>query len=132
MILAVCADDRLGMSFGGRRQSKDAQVRRRLWELSGGNLRMSDYSARQFEEPVYHGSDYLSGAADDDWCFAENPDYEGFSQKIGRIILFRWNRHYPSDVRWEGQPGDHGFILSETSEFPGKSHEKITKEVYVK
>lgn len=129
MILAVCADDRLGMSFGGRRQSKDAQVRRRLWELSGGNLRMSDYSARQFEEPVYHGSDYLSGAADNDWCFAENPDYEGFSQKIGRIVLFRWNRHYPADACFRF-PGEWSLVCSE--DFPGSSHETITMEVYEK
>ena len=48
MILSLCADDRLGLSFGERRQSKDSQVRRRLLELSGGNLRMSEYYARQF------------------------------------------------------------------------------------
>lgn len=129
MILAVCADDRLGISFGGRRQSKDAGVRRRLLELSGGNLRMSDYSARQFEEPVYHGSDYLSGAKNGDWCFAENPDYEGFSEKIGRIVLFRWNRHYPADVCFRF-PGKWSLIRSE--DFSGSSHETITMEVYEK
>ena len=129
MILAVCADDRLGISFGGRRQSKDSALRRRLLELSGGNLRMSDYSARQFAEPVYSGADYLSGAKTGDWCFVENGDYEVFSEAIEQIVLFRWNRHYPSDLQFRF-PGKWALVRSE--EFPGSSHEKITLEVYEK
>ena len=127
MILAVCADDRLGMSFGGRRQSKDSAVRRRLLELSGGNLRMSEYSARQFDEPVYSGTDYLSGAKSGDWCFVENGDYEGFSDAIEQIVLLRWNRHYPSDLRFSF-PGK--WNLTQSEEFPGSSHDKLTLEVY--
>ena len=127
MILSLCADDRLGLSFGGRRLCKVSQVRRRLLELSGGKLRMSEYSARQFEEPVYSGADYLSGAAAEDWCFAENRDYLAFSDAIGKIVLFRWNRHYPADVRFEF-PGKWALVRSE--DFPGSSHEKITMEVY--
>ena len=127
MILAVCVDDRLGISFGGRRQSKDSEVRKKLLKLSGGALRMSDYSARQFEEPVHHGADYLSGAKNSDWCFAENADYEDFSGKIEKIILFRWNRHYPADLYFRF-PGKWTLVISK--DFPGSSHEKITMEVY--
>ena len=129
MILTVCVDDRMGMSFGGRRQSKDAAVRQKLLTLSGGRLRMSDYSARQFEEGVYHGGDYLSGAKNGDWCFAENSDYEEFVDKIEKIVLFRWNRHYPADVHFQF-PGK--WALTGSEDFPGSSHEKITMEVYEK
>ena len=129
MILAVCADNRLGMSFGGRRQSKDAEVRCKLWELSGRKLRMSDYSARQFEESVYHGPDYLSGAKNGDWCFVENPDYVDFADSIEQIVLVRWNRHYPADVQFRF-PGK--WALTGYEDFPGSSHEKITMEVYEK
>lgn len=129
MILTICVDDRMGMSFGGRRQSKDAEIRRKLLALSGGALRMSDYSARQFDAPVYHEADYLSGAKSRDWCFVENADYEDFGDKIEKIILFRWNRHYPADVQFRF-PGKWALIRSE--DFPGSSHEKITMEVYEK
>ena len=127
MILAVCVDDRLGLSFGGRRQSKESAVRNRLWALSGGNLRMSEYSARQFEEPVYAGADYLSGAKSGDWCFAENGDYERYADCVEQIVLFRWNRHYPCDLffRFPGK-----WALARSEEFSGSSHEKITLEVY--
>ena len=129
MILTVCVDDRMGMSFGGRRQSKDSVLRQRLLTLSGGSLRMSGDSARQFEEAVYHGSDYLSGAKNGDWCFVENLDYENYEAAIEKIILFRWNRHYPADVQFRF-PGK--WALTGYEDFPGSSHEKITMEVYEK
>ena len=129
MILMICVDDRLGIRFGGRRQSKDRRLRQRLLELSGGRLRMSEYSARQFEEDVYSGGDYLSAAEDGDWCFAEDTDFEAFAEKIEKIVLFRWNRIYPADefFRFPGK-----WRLEHAEDFPGSSHERITQEVYVK
>ena len=127
MILAVCVDDRMGLTLNGRRLSKDSALRQRLLELSGGRLRMSDYSARQFDSSVYSGADYLSGAQKGDWCFAENTEYAAFADALERIVLFRWNRHYPSDTQFRF-PGKWALVSSE--DFPGTSHEKITMEVY--
>ena len=127
MILAACVDDRMGLSFGGRRLSKDAALRAKLLALSGGQLRMSEYSARQFSEAVYSGADYLSDAQEGDWCFAENTDFENFADCIGQIVLFRWNRHYPADSHFRF-PGKWRLISAE--DFPGTSHERITMEVY--
>ena len=64
--------------------------------------------------------------------FLENRDPEALLPLADRVVIYRWNRHYPSDVRWEGNPADYGFTLAEVMEFPGKSHETITTEVYVK
>lgn len=129
MILAICVDDKLGIRFGGRRQSKDRALRQRLLELSGGKLRMSEYSSRQFEATVYSGSDYLSGAKNGDWCFAEDTAFEAYSDNIEKIILFRWNRTYPADEHFRF-PGK--WRLETAEDFPGSSHERITQEVYVK
>ena len=127
MILAVCVEERMGLQFQGRRLSKDACVRRKLLELSGGRLRMSAYSAKQFDDPVYAGTDYLSGAGVDDWCFVENGDYQEHADNIHRIILFRWNRAYPADLFFSF-PGDWRKVSEE--DFPGNSHDQITMEVY--
>lgn len=127
MILAVCVDNRMGLSFMGRRLSKDALLREKLLALSGGNLRMSEYSAKQFDESVYSGPDYLSGASEGDWCFCENGDYEGFTEQIEKIVLFKWNRDYPADLHF-AFPGEWRMVSAE--DFPGKSHETITMEVY--
>lgn len=127
MILAVCVDNAFGMMFGKRRQSKDAALREHLLALSGGRLRMSAYSAKQFEQAVYSEPDYLSGAQDGDWCFVENGDYEAYTDRIEQIVLFRWNRDYPADLHFHF-PGQWQLISRE--DFPGKSHETITMEVY--
>lgn len=127
MILAICVDERMGLSLKGRRLSKDAALRDRLWDLSGGKLRMSAYSARQFSQQVYSGADYLSGAQEGDWCFVENTDYEACSNCIERIVLLHWNRHYPSDEAFRF-PGKWKLVSKE--DFPGTSHDCLTMEVY--
>lgn len=129
MIVALCVDDRMGLMFMGKRLSKDALLRAALLELSGGALRMSAYSAKQFDVPVYAGEDYLSGAAPGDWCFCENGDYDAYADRIERIVLFRWNRTYPADLHF-AFPGQ--WRMTCARDFPGKSHETITMEVYEK
>ena len=42
------------------------------------------------------------------------------------LTVYRWNRHYPADLSWEELPGQ----LVSREDFPGKSHETITREVY--
>lgn len=129
MILAVCVDNRMGLMFAGRRLSKDALLRQKLLELSGGALRMSPYSAKQFDDEVYAGDDYLSGAEAGAWCFVENGDYAQYPDHIEKIVLFKWNRDYPADLYFMF-PGEWNLISTE--DFPGNSHETITMEVYEK
>ena len=129
MILAICVDNRMGISFMGKRLSKDRGLREKLLTLSGGKLRMSVYSGKQFGPGVYMAADYLSGAAEGDWVFAENAEYLDHADQIAQIVLFKWNRDYPADVYFSF-PGDWTLVSSE--DFPGNSHETITMEVYRK
>ena len=62
--------------------------------------------------------------------FAEEVPSEELLEQTKRIVIYRWNRHYPADIRWEPDLAAMGFVLKETAEFPGTSHEKITREVY--
>jgi hypothetical protein len=50
--------------------------------------------------------------------------------KIEKIIVFWWNRHYPSDRKFDLDLSKWNKVSEE--EFAGYSHEKITKEVYEK
>ena len=45
------------------------------------------------------------------------------------IVLYRWNRAYPADVKFT-MP--QGFALKESRDFAGSSHEKITREEYIR
>ncbi len=127
MILALCVDNRMGLSFQSRRLSKDVCLRSRLYDLSQGRLRMSPYSAKQFSQPVFSGEDYLTQAEPSDWCFVEREDYLPYLAQANRIVLFCWNRDYPADVFFQIPQGWHQVSREE---FPGKSHDLISMEVY--
>lgn len=133
MILIVCVDDKLGMAFNNRRQSKDSALRADLLALTGGKLWMNAYSAAQFEEDCefYADDDFLDKAEIDDYCFVENADIAPYAERVSGVILYRWNRHYPSDKKFPIELFKDRWSLESSFEFAGSSHETITREVYV-
>ena len=135
MTLIVCLDDRNGSLFLGRRLSADRRVRENILELSRERLLwLNAYSAEQFEklpENVRICEQYLSQAGEGDLCFAENSDLTQVLSRVEKLIVYRWNRHYPSDRKfpWELMPASMACV--EKWDFEGFSHERITREVYV-
>lgn len=135
MIVAVCVDKKMGTSFGGKRQSMDSELRKDLLrevKESGGRLYVSPYTARQFgdqsELTVCDDPGMQAGAGD--FYFAELTPLKDLEDRIEKLIIYRWNRQYPEDEKldidlkkWRRQS---------RNDFPGSSHEKITREVYVK
>lgn len=134
MNLILCLDDHDGMAFNGRRQSMDRLVRARMAELTaGGVLRMNDYSFRQFKEPLPQAAvseDFLTVAQPGEWCFCEQEDPAPISDRIEKLTVFRWNRLYPADRKCTLI--GNGWVLSESRDFPGSSHETVTEETYVR
>ncbi len=131
MTLVTCVDDRMGLQFNARRQSQDRVLRENLLKMVQTSLYMSPYSGKMFgvNEKIVVSEDYLTIASPQDWVFSEDNSYLSCSDQIDRIILFRWNRHYPSDMHFIF-PGQWRLICTE--DFPGSSHEKITMEIYEK
>lgn len=130
MRLIVCLDDKNGMAFNHRRQSRDRIVTEKIEELvKGSTLHFSPNSEKLFTSGDFEPSeDYLSRAGEDDFCFVELEDVAPYEQQIKEITVFRWNRVYPADLYF---PIDlTQWSLEQTVEFPGHSHEKITLEVY--
>ena len=133
MRLIVCLDDRDGMTFLGRRQSQDALLRQdMLAYVDGHGLWMNSYSAAQFgndcnisvsEQPGEH--------AEGGYCFVENLPASAFLP-AEELVIYRWNRHYPSDKKFPLAQALEGMQLVSTVEFAGSSHETITREVYKK
>ena len=133
MILIFCLDDRNGMMFNGRRQSQDRILRERILKITAeSKLYMSHYSSGQFPDtPNIKVSDNCAKKADKgEYCFVEDRPFS--LDDAEEIIIYRWNRHYPSDLRFEEDPSEKGFRLYETNEFEGSSHDKITEEKYRK
>lgn len=133
MKIAVCLDDKNGMLFGGRRQSQDRYLRQQLLQLAQPHgLWMNGFSAKQFEprDAIRVAEDFLDAMPMDQWCFVENMDVIPYKEKIQCIAIYRWNRHYPSDVKFpiEEFCGSWRQVSSRT--FPGHSHDQITEEIY--
>ncbi|MBQ7596375.1 MAG: hypothetical protein IJU45_06900 [Clostridia bacterium] len=131
MIVAVCVDDNMGMLFFGKRQSRDKVVLNNLIMSAGKNkVYIKSFSAKVFEgRNVIVDDNCLENAGEKDYCFIENTDIVPYASKIRKIILYKWNRDYPCDFKFK-MP--EGFRLSKTSDFTGKSHDKITREEYVR
>ncbi len=135
MHIIVCVDDRGGMLFNNRRQSRDSAVRARILSgLNGKRLLMNSYSFGQFEredstERIIVDDDFLDVAESGDVCFVENIDLLSYSNKIETITVYKWNRTYPSSVKLPKELIDQRKLVSR-SDFVGSSHEKITEEIY--
>ena len=137
MTVVVCVDDRGGMTFNGRRQSRDKVLCEDIINSLGEGERLciSAYSRILFENftsRVVICDALLENAGKTDVCFVEDRDISLYLLRIDRLIIYRWNRHYPADTYFEIIPENENFCLAASKEFCGSSHEKITKEIYVK
>ncbi|MBE6782558.1 MAG: ribonuclease Z [Ruminococcaceae bacterium] len=131
MKIAVCVCNNMGMLFNSRRQSRDRVLIRDFVDTAKNNrILINHFSKNLFDEyEVTIDDDMMNIAEKNDYCFIENTDILPYINKINEITIYRWNRKYPADFYFQ-MPS--GFTLKETYEFKGSSHEKITKEVYVK
>lgn len=134
MNVAVCLDEHNGMLFNHRRQSQDRVLRARLLSLTcGEKLWMNAYSAEQFageEERIQVSEHFLEEAGPENWCFVEDQALLPYADKIGALVIYRWNRAYPGDFFF--QLDLSGWKLSASVDFKGFSHELITEERYVR
>ena len=136
MRVILCIDDRGGMMFNHRRQSRDREVIKNILDtVREDTLAMAPYSESLFAEGhaalrVEEG--FLDQSGKGDWCFVEDRALLPYADRIEEMVLYRWNRRYPFDVKLDLDPTAHGFLLCESVEFGGYSHETITKEIYRK
>ena len=131
MQVIITVENRNGMLFNHRRVSRDQKVSERILAYcKEKKLWMNAYSAKLFENnPQIRVSEtYLEQK--DAICFVEDQDVTPYLPEIDTIILFHWNRDYPADFFFTVDLSEWNRIHQE--EFAGKSHEKITMEVYKK
>lgn len=134
MRLIVCLDERGGMSFCGKRQSRDSAVCEKIAALTAGSaVWMNAYSASLFKTVdmlISVDEVFLDKAGEKAYCFAENVDVSAYLEKAEELIVFYWNRHYPSDKKFPAVLPNDIWKRKEKTDFTGTSHEKITMEVY--
>ena len=122
------------MMFNHRRQSKDNKVIEDIIKLCNGQkLYMSEYSKIMFQqyENMEADPDFLQLAQYGSYCFVEHHNINSYMDKLEKIIIYKWNRHYPADLFFDVSTLKN-WELKEVEDFKGTSHEKITREVYEK
>ena len=134
MTVFVCVDDKGGMTFFGKRQSRDSVLIKDVIEhAEDGILYVNEFSEKLFEQSdasVISVSSPLDSAAEGSYVFVENLPLAPYKDKIQKLVIYRWNRHYPSDKKLDIDPKSLGMRLFVSYDFQGSSHTKITKEVY--
>ena len=136
MTVFVCIDDRGGMLFGKRRQSRDSLLLADMAKtVDEGLLYISDFS-----DSLISASDMsaicvpypLKAAGEGDFVFNECFHIAEHLPRIKRLVIYKWNKRYPYDFALDVDPKKAGFVLKESYDFVGSSHDKITKEIYEK
>lgn len=131
MQVIITVENRNGMLFNHRRVSRDQKISERILAYcKEKRLWMNAYSAKLFENnpQICVSETFLEQK--DAICFVEDQDVTPYLPEIDTIILFHWNRDYPADFFFTVDLSEWNRIHQE--EFAGKSHEKITMEVYKK
>ena len=125
----VCLDDRNGMSFNGRRQSRDSKVFEDIRQELTGELLIDPFSEKLIcrAELPYR---IIEGPLPEEGQFFLEMRPVQDALTADRIVIYRWGRHYPADRRWELDLEEHGFSLAAQTAFQGTSHELIGKDVY--
>lgn len=133
MRVIVCVDDKGGIAFNQRRQSRDKVVSEKMIDMVGNKkLYMTEDSAKLFacNGEILVTKEPWKEAEKGDYYFAEKIDITLFEEKIEEIILIKWNRVYPADLYFFVDKKK--YHLTHKTEFRGNSHEKITMEIYEK
>ena len=128
MKIILCLDDNNGMLFNNRRQSRDSVLTDDIFnDLRGEKLNILPFSQQLFSS--YEGNVIIvSDVEADGVYFIENLDITPFLEDIDEIIVYRWNRVYPSDFSCNVDFSQ--FTVKSEAELQGSSHEKISKIIY--
>ncbi len=133
--VAITVDDRMGLAFNKRRQSRDKKLIDDLCSKTDKDIYISSYSAILFDEHkdrIKIVEDPLSECPDGGFCFVEMTELGIHIDSISELIIYHWNRLYPSDKKLDINIESTEFKLIKCYDFTGNSHDKITKFIYVK
>ena len=134
MKLIVCVDDKNGLSFNHRRQSRDRVVAEKIAAITEGKtLWTSPYSVCLFQDlrvELRVCDEYIQCALPGDYVFVELQEPLPVLEKASSVYVFRWNRSYPQDRVFPMKLLEKKMKLISTEIFEGKSHPAITLEAY--
>lgn len=133
MTVIFCLDDNRGILFNNRRLSRDALVFEDIKTYLKGSLLINEFSEKLVAASGLNYEVFKNFVTKPDcepFYYIENISVKEHLNKIDRIIIYWWNRNYPSDTKLDFDPLECGYKSTSVYEFAGKSHEKITREIF--
>ncbi len=130
MKVIICIDDNKGILFNKRRQSRDAKVLEDIVSLTN-EVWIDSFSEKLFEGmniKVNISDTLLEDTPKEAYCFIEDKNLESHEHNIEQLIIYKWNRSYPSDFKLDLDL--NSWKLVEAVDFAGNSHDTITREIY--
>ena len=132
MKVFVCIEDRGGMMFNNRRESRDRLVTLdMLVEAGAGKLYISPFSEKLFEgnkQSVMVTRFPFEDVPEDGCLFVEEQDLAGYEDLIDTLVIYCWNRVYPYDRVLDIDLSRYEQV--DEKDFAGYSHDRITKKTY--
>lgn len=137
MNVIVCVEDNNGMMFNKRRVSQDVAIREDIYKnLGDKKLIMNAYSFKMFEADNSGKNivvdENLPIEDKENFQFIEDKKLSQFEDSIDKLIIYYWNRRYPSSLKFDIDISNGNWEIASDEEFVGKSHEKITKKVIIR
>ena len=132
MRIAVCVDNSFGMMFNNRRQSKDRiLIEDFVRNANGADIFIHPYSISLFSgHVVVIDERFLELAPYNSCCFVENMPLLQYEDRIEELTVYKWNRDYPASTYFDIDLSE--WELTSSIDFKGSSHERITREQYIK
>ena len=125
------------MIFNKRRVSSDKKVTKKIIELTQEKkLWVSYYTQELFigkdinKTRLVISNSIFKKAGENDYVWIENIMPKNLDD-CSELIVFRWNRDYPSDVKFDFDLSD-SFELTSAKIIKGNSHDEITEEHYTR
>lgn len=132
MKISYCIAENAGLSFNGRRVSRDLKILENIKKEAGnGKICVENGSVGIFERLGI--AVFCISSADDaekDCIFFAESESEAYLDKSDTLVIYKFNRSYPADVFIPTEKINAEFELISAEDFQGASHEKITKEIY--
>ena len=125
MTLILWAGKNGEMMFNRRRCSQDREV---IADILA-QFPLSDICVSAYSAPLFEGAQVISQLteAKNGVLFLEDLPLSPALTLAKKLIVYRFDRVYPANVRLQIP---QSFTLTESREFAGYSHDKITREVY--
>lgn len=130
MIPIVCVDNNMGVLFNNRRLSRDRVLTEWIMNYAGCiKVWCNSFSEKLFTEyNVICDENFIYKAGEREYCFIENIDISQITDLYDEVIVCKWNRDYPSDMKLNLCKGNENWDSMVIDEIKGSSHDKITIE----